>query len=96
MTKYLRIIEIVTLMYLMLANIVSFCMYGIDKWKARRNKWRIKEKTLILLAFVGGALGAFTGMFLFHHKTKHTKFIIMIPLALILWAVITVLIFVYL
>ena len=69
---------------LLLVNIVAFAAYGIDKRKAQKNKWRIPENTLLLLAFLGGALGALLGMRLFHHKTKHWKFKILVPLFLVL------------
>lgn len=66
-------------------NVVAFCFYGIDKWKSKRNKWRIPEATLISLAAAGGALGAWVGMQTFRHKTKHIKFKILVPAFLILW-----------
>ena len=69
---------------LLLVNIVAFAAYGINKRKAQKDSWRIPESTLLLLAFVGGALGALLGMRLFHHKTKHWKFKILVPLFLIL------------
>ena len=69
---------------LLLVNTVAFAAYGIDKSKAQRDRWRIPESTLLLLAFFGGALGALLGMRAFHHKTKHWKFKILVPLFLIL------------
>lgn len=66
--------------YLILINLLAFALFGIDKGKARRKAWRIPEATLFLFAFLYGALGAFLGMRLFHHKTLHTKFRIGIPL----------------
>lgn len=68
----------------MLINIVAFAAYGIDKRKAQKGRWRISESTLLLLAFFGGALGALLGMRVFHHKTKHWKFKILVPMFLIL------------
>lgn len=65
-------------------NIVAFAAFGIDKWKAQHNKWRIPESTLLLLALLGGAIGAYAGMKVFHHKTKHKKFTILVPLFVIL------------
>ena len=73
--------------YLAVINIVAFAAYGIDKWKAKNAKWRTPEATLILLAAAGGALGAYTGMKCFRHKTQHKKFIIFVPLFLIVWTV---------
>jgi uncharacterized membrane protein YsdA (DUF1294 family) len=75
----------VTAIYLLLVNIVSFMLYGIDKYKAEHHKWRIRERTLILSAWIGGALGAFLGMKVFHHKTLHTSFRFLVPCALIVW-----------
>ena len=70
--------------YLILINIISFIQFGLDKYKARKGMWRIPESTLLLAAAVGGALGAWIGMFVFHHKTKHLKFILCVPLFLLL------------
>ena len=67
---------------LLLVNIVTFATYGIDKRKAQKGRWRIPESTLLLLAFFGGAIGALMGMRVFHHKTKHLKFKILVPLFL--------------
>ena len=57
--------------YLLLMNLIAFVLMGLDKRRARRDKWRISEKTLFLPAVLGGSLGAILGMRLFHHKTKH-------------------------
>jgi len=65
-------------------NIITFSLYGTDKKKAKRNKWRIKESTLIICTFIMGGIGALLGMCLFHHKTKHIKFLLLIPLAVII------------
>ena len=73
------------LYYLVLINIVTFIVYGNDKKKAKQKKWRTSEAELILLAVCGGAYGAYLGMRLFHHKTKHLKFMILVPLSVILW-----------
>ncbi|MCQ2141758.1 MAG: DUF1294 domain-containing protein [Bacteroidales bacterium] len=59
---------------LLAVNIVTFTAYGIDKWKAKRHRWRIPESTLILMAAIGGSIGAYVGMQVFHHKTQHRKF----------------------
>jgi len=59
-------------------------MMGIDKQKAKRKAWRIPERTLILIAFLGGGPGSLLGMYTFHHKTKHNKFRILIPIAAML------------
>ena len=65
-------------------NIITFLLYGMDKQKAKANRNRISEKTLILSAFFMGGLGAFIGMAIFRHKTRHLKFKILVPLFLIL------------
>lgn len=75
------------LIYLLIINVVALIAYAVDKFKAQHNRWRIPEATLIIMAFLGGALGAFLGMYLFRHKTKHWKFRILVPLALVLWIV---------
>ena len=64
-------------------NIIVFLLYGMDKRKSIKGKWRTKEKTLILSAFLMGGIGAGFGMKIFRHKTKHIKFKILIPLAII-------------
>lgn len=79
--------EQTAIFYLLAINIIAFAAYGIDKWKAKHGKWRISEMSLILLAFLGGALGALLGMRMFRHKTQHWKFKILVPLALTLWVV---------
>ncbi|MBO4588587.1 MAG: DUF1294 domain-containing protein [Bacteroidales bacterium] len=68
--------------YLIAINLVTFFIYGIDKLKAKRGKWRIPESMLLTLAVVGGSIGALLGMLVFRHKTKHKKFIIGVPLIL--------------
>ncbi len=72
--------------YLLLVNLAAFAMMGMDKFRARRGLWRIPERTLLLTALVGGSLGAFLGMRLFRHKTRHRAFSIGIPGMLLLHA----------
>jgi uncharacterized membrane protein YsdA (DUF1294 family) len=74
----------VVLYYLVTINAITFLTYGIDKLKAMKNKWRIPEATLLLLAVTGGSLGAFLGMVVWHHKTMHKKFKYGIPLIIVL------------
>jgi len=69
--------------YLLIINVVTFFVYGIDKNKAKKQKWRIPEATLLLLAAVGGSIGALCGMSYFRHKTKHMKFTIGVPVILL-------------
>jgi len=77
-------IEQLILIYLIAINVVTFFMYGIDKWKAKRSKWRISEATLLGMAVIGGSIGAWLGMRMWHHKTMHKKFQLGIPLILII------------
>ena len=65
-------------------NAIVFLVYGLDKLKAKKDMWRIPEKTLLLLAFLMGGLGAVLGMRVFHHKTKHKIFTIGVPVCLLL------------
>ena len=73
----------VLLYYLIVINVVTFLVYGIDKWKAKQSKWRIPEATLLLLAVIGGSVGAWLGMKTWHHKTMHKKFKYGLPLILL-------------
>lgn len=75
------------LMYLLIINMITFIVFGIDKYRARKNLWRISEATLFLLAIIGGSVGAELGIHVFHHKTRHLRFVIGIPLILILQVV---------
>ena len=70
--------------YLLAINAVAFIVYGIDKYKAKKAKWRISEATLLLLAVLGGSLGAWMGMKVWHHKTMHKKFKYGIPAILLI------------
>ena len=70
--------------YLFAINIVSFFLYGIDKYKAKKGQWRIPEATLLMIAVIGGSIGAWVGMRLWHHKTMHKKFKYGIPLIIIM------------
>ena len=83
----------IALIYLAAINAVTFFMYGIDKWKAKKFKWRIPEATLLMMAVLGGSIGAWLGMKVWHHKTLHKKFRFGVPLILIVQ--ITLLIFTY-
>lgn len=67
------------LIYIFIINAISFSLFGIDKYKARRGLWRIPEKILFLSAILGGSIGAIAGMYLFRHKTKHRSFTIGMP-----------------
>lgn len=80
------------LTYLVIINIAAFIAFGIDKWRARNNAWRIPEATLFLLAIIGGSIGAEIGMHVWHHKTRHLSFIIGIPIILLLQIIVICLI----
>ncbi len=71
------------LIYFGLINLVSFIMFFLDKQKAKKEKWRIKEKTLHLTSFLGGTLGSIAAMLLFHHKTRKPAFVVITGIALI-------------
>ena len=69
--------------YLLIINIFTFFLFWTDKKKAQAHRWRISELTLILFSFLGGSLGALLGMYLFRHKTKKLKFLILVPVSLV-------------
>lgn len=71
-------------LYLLSINVIAFWVYGLDKQKAKQNCFRIPEKVLLGFAVVGGSVGAYTGMYVFRHKTKKVKFFIGIPLIIFL------------
>ncbi len=68
--------------YLLIINIISFALFFIDKQKAKKDRWRIKESTLHIVGFLGGIIGSIAAMILFHHKTKKPKFVIITIIAL--------------
>lgn len=69
--------------YLLIINAIAFCLMLIDKYKARKNLWRIPEATLISTALLGGSIGTLIGMYTVRHKTRHIKFTVGIPLILL-------------
>lgn len=73
--------------YLMIINLSTFSVYGVDKQRARKREWRVPERTLLLLALAGGGFGAYMGMRIFRHKTKHMQFQILVPLSVFFWTV---------
>ena len=78
----MRITE--TIIYLIIGvNVLTFFVYGVDKWRAKQGRWRISEATLLMLAVIGGCIGAILGMRIWHHKTKHKKFKYGLPLILL-------------
>lgn len=76
------------LCYLLVLNLSTFLLFWIDKRKAVRRKWRIKEATLLGMSLLGGAAGGLAAMHLFHHKTQKNKFRIGVPALLAVQAVI--------
>ena len=92
--KDINLLHIV-LIYLVIINVVSFFIYGFDKWKAKKSKMRIRETALLGLAVLGGSIRAWLGMKVWRHKTQHKKFkygvpaIIIVQLALIVYFIIT-------
>ena len=71
------------IIYLVIINVITFVVYGIDKWKAKKAKWRIRESTLLGLATVGGSIGALLAMKILRHKTLHSQFKYGVPLILV-------------
>ena len=69
---------------ILILNVVTFFVYGIDKFKAKKSLWRIPESTLLILAALGGSVGAYLGMKVWHHKTLHKKFSLGVPTILLL------------
>ncbi len=69
-------------LYLIMINVITFALYGLDKWRAMTRQWRVREKKLIILALIGGSIGAMIGMTVFHHKTRKWYFRLGIPLIL--------------
>lgn len=78
------------LIYLIIINLISFVIYGVDKNKAKKRLWRIPEATLLGLALIGGSVGAYIGMKSFHHKTKHIKFYLGVPIIFLLQVIVYV------
>lgn len=83
----------VILSVVLIVNVLAFLLYGIDKWKAKRSRWRIPESALLGMAAVGGSVGAWLGMRVWHHKTQHKKFRYGVPAILVAQIVLLVWIF---
>ena len=80
----------ILLIYLLAANIVTFVVFGIDKYKAKRGLWRIPEDSLLTMAVIGGSIGAWLGTKVWHHKTLHKRFKYGIPLIIALQAALAI------
>ena len=76
---------IVLIYYLLIINVLAFFLYGVDKRRAMRKEYRIKESVLLWMARFGGGVGSWLGIKTFRHKTKHTKFRIIVPLWIVIW-----------
>jgi len=76
--------------YLAVINLVAFALCGIDKYRAKKDLWRVPEKTLFLAALLGGSIGLLLGMRTFRHKTKHKSFTLGVPLILLLQVAATI------
>lgn len=76
-------IRIIVLVYFLFMNLFGIYAMGSDKKKAKLHKWRVPEKTLFLISLIGGSIGTWAGMYLFHHKTKHWYFVVGMPAILI-------------
>lgn len=74
----------ILVIYLVIINLVLFVTMAVDKQKAKRDKRRVPEATLFLMALIGGSIGGIAGMYCFRHKTKHMSFVIGFPAILIL------------
>lgn len=72
------------MIYLLIVNVIGFLLFGIDKYKAIHQKYRISEKALFMIALIGGAYGAYVAMYLFHHKTRKLKFKLGMPVIVLL------------
>ena len=92
--KDLSVLKIM-LICLLVLNIITFLVYGIDKFKAQHARWRVPESVLLGLAAIGGSIGAWLGMMVWRHKTQHNKFkygvplILIIQIGLLIWAVLS-------
>ena len=80
------------MIYLVIINLIAFLTFGADKRRARRDRQRVRESTLFLLAAIGGSIGALLGMYVFRHKTRHWYFCVGIPAILILQIALPILI----
>lgn len=76
------------ILYLVIINVITFVIFGVDKYKAIRQEWRIRESTLLGLALIGGSIGGWLAMYIFHHKTKKVKFFVGIPVILVIQTVV--------
>ena len=83
------------IIYLLVINLIAFLAMLIDKRKAQKGRWRIKESTLLILALIGGSIGAISGMYTFHHKTQKPRFYIGFPVIIILQILLIIAVLIY-
>ena len=95
MDELLQAVWPAALVWLVLVNILDFALMGVDKRRARRDAWRVRERTFFIVALLGGALGGVIGMFFFRHKTRHWYFryglpaILILQLVLVAWGLLS-------
>ena len=87
--------DVITLLleYLIVVNLISFALMGIDKYKAKKRAFRIPEATLFIVAVIGGSIGSIIGMYAFRHKTRHWYFVYGMPAILIIQILLITLLF---
>ena len=84
-------LTLILIAYLIIINLIAFILYGVDKKRAVKHQSRISENSLLWMARLGGGLGSWLGMIVFHHKKKHPKFLIRVPLWIMIWTIAIVL-----
>lgn len=89
-----KTVLMIIIIYLVIINIAGFAIMGIDKSKAKRGAWRIKEATLFIVSALGGSIGTLLGMYVFRHKTKKWYFVIGFPAILVLHIAICVILYI--
>lgn len=75
---------VILVVYVIVMNLLGFLVMGIDKYKAKKQAWRVPESTLFILAIIGGSLGSIVGMYAFRHKTRHWYFVYGLPFIFVL------------
>ncbi len=89
----MRSVYLTGIIYAIIINLAGFIIMGVDKNRARTDKWRVKEKTLFFIAFIGGSVGSILGMQYYHHKTKHLRFVFGMPVILFIQIALIIYIF---
>ena len=86
------VLELIAVIYIIVVNVIGFAMCKIDKTKAKKGEWRIPEKSFFITAALGGAIGVYSGMYFFRHKTKHWYFVVGIPAIFIVEVILAILV----